>query len=75
MSDQPSKQVSHTAIAVEAAALNDFYRNRTLLLADEIERQRNVIHSQKIEIDRLTRRLVSEDGGAAREEPESTENG
>jgi len=59
MIDQPRKAVSHTAIAVEAAALNDFYRNRTLLLADEIERQRQVIQSQQKEIDRLTAEYAS----------------
>ncbi|MCV0348447.1 MAG: hypothetical protein K5863_00090 [Nitratireductor sp.] len=48
MTDQQKKQVSPMALAVELTALVDFYRNRTLMLADALERGQQ-------EIDRLTK--------------------
>ncbi len=55
MTDQPKKQVSPMAAAVEATALNDFYRNRNLMLADALERERQEKDAMQAEIDRLTK--------------------
>lgn len=55
MTDQPKKQVSPMAAAVEATALNDFYRNRNLMLADALERVRQEKDAMQLEIDRLTK--------------------
>ncbi|MBN8241856.1 hypothetical protein JF546_02385 [Nitratireductor aquimarinus] len=55
MTDQPKKQVSPMAAAVEATALNDFYRNRNLMLADALERERQEKDAMQTEIDRLTK--------------------
>ncbi len=41
MTDQQKKQVSPMALAVELTALVDFYRNRTLMLADALEHERH----------------------------------
>lgn len=48
MTDQQKKQVSPMAAAVEATALNDYYRNRCLMLADALEQK-------QAENDRLTK--------------------
>ncbi len=55
MTDQPKKQVSPMAAAVEATALNDYYRNRCLMLADALERERQEKDAMQTEIDRLTK--------------------
>ncbi|MBN7763405.1 hypothetical protein JYP52_19865 [Nitratireductor aquibiodomus] len=55
MTDQPKKQVSPMAAAVEATALNDFYRNRNLMLADALERERQEKDAMQTEIDQLTK--------------------
>lgn len=55
MTDQPKKQVSPMAAAVEATALNDYYRNRCLMLADALERERQERDAMQVELDRLTK--------------------
>lgn len=55
MTDQPKKQVSPMAAAVEATALNDYYRNRCLMLADALEQKQQEVDARDAEIDRLTK--------------------
>ncbi|MHA7835573.1 MAG: hypothetical protein ACX94A_13960 [Algiphilus sp.] len=55
MTDQPKKQVSPMAAAVEATALNEYYRNRNLMLADALERKQQEMDAMQVEIDRLTK--------------------
>ncbi|WP_295808875.1 hypothetical protein [uncultured Nitratireductor sp.] len=55
MTDQQKKQVNPMAAAVEATALNDYYRNRNLMLADALERERQEKDAMQAEIDRLTK--------------------
>lgn len=55
MTDQPKKQVSPMAAAVEATALNEYYRNRNLMLADALERKQQELDAMQVEIDRLTK--------------------
>ncbi|WP_349366788.1 MAG: hypothetical protein ABL311_04695 [Nitratireductor rhodophyticola] len=79
MTDQPKKQVSPMAAAVEATALNDYYRNRCLMLADALERERQERDAMQTEIDRLTKingqlQDAAAEGGAKAEQKD-TENG
>ncbi|MDV2965096.1 hypothetical protein RZ532_03870 [Nitratireductor aquimarinus] len=67
MTDQPKKQVSPMAAAVEATALNDFYRNRNLMLADALERERQEKDAMQAEIDRLTKINGKLQDGAAQD--------
>ncbi|WP_299937495.1 hypothetical protein [uncultured Nitratireductor sp.] len=55
MTDQQKKQVSPMAAAVEATALNDYYRNRCLMLADALEQKQQEVDARDAEIDRLTK--------------------
>ncbi|MCC5777840.1 hypothetical protein H7H48_02160 [Nitratireductor sp. B36] len=55
MTDQPKKQVSPMAAAVEATALNEYFRNRNLMLADALERKQQEMDAMQVEIDRLTK--------------------
>ena len=55
MTDQPKKQVGPMAAAVEATALNEYYRNRNLMLADALERKQQEMDAMQVEIDRLTK--------------------
>jgi len=91
MTDQPKKQVSPMAAAVEATALNDFYRNRNLMLADALERERqereaerDALQAEKdamqAEIDRLTKingklQDAAAQTGAAKTDKKDAENG
>ncbi|WP_113154836.1 hypothetical protein [Nitratireductor sp. OM-1] len=80
MTDQPKKQVSPMAVAVEATALNDFYRNRNLMLADALERERQEKDAMQAEIDRLTKingklRDAAAQDGAAKAEKKGAQNG
>ncbi len=79
MTDQPKKQVSPMAAAVEATALNDYYRNRCLMLADALERERQERDAMQVELDRLTKingqlqDAAAE--GSAKAEQKDAENG
>lgn len=80
MTDQPKKQVSPMAAAVEATALNDFYRNRNLMLADALERERQEKDAMQAEIDRLTKingklQDAAAQDGAAKAEKKGAQNG
>ena len=79
MTDQPKKQVSPMAAAVEATALNDYYRNRCLMLADALERERQEREAMQVELDRLTKinwqlQDAAAEGGAKAEQKDA-ENG
>ncbi|MBN7760270.1 hypothetical protein JYP52_03920 [Nitratireductor aquibiodomus] len=80
MTDQPKKQVNPMAAAVEATALNDFYRNRNLMLADALERERQEKDAMQAEIDRLTKingklQDAAVQTGAAKTDKKDAENG
>ncbi len=80
MTDQPKKQVSPMAAAVEATALNDFYRNRNLMLADALERDRQEKDAMQAEIDRLTKingklQDAAAQTGAAKVDKKDAKNG
>ncbi|MFC5584428.1 hypothetical protein ACFPOD_04840 [Nitratireductor kimnyeongensis] len=55
MTDQPKKQVSPMAAAVELTALNEYFRNRNLMLADALERKQQELDAMQTEVDRLTK--------------------
>lgn len=75
MTDQPKKQVSPMAAAVEATALNDFYRNRNLMLADALERERQEREAMQAEIDRLTKVNGKLQDAAAKADKKGAQNG
>ncbi|WP_025030388.1 hypothetical protein [Nitratireductor aquibiodomus] len=79
MTDQPKKQVSPMAAAVEATALNDYYRNRCLMLVDALERARQEREAMQVELDSLTKingqlQDAATEGGAKAEQKDA-ENG
>lgn len=80
MTDQPKKQVSPMAAAVEATALNEYYRNRTLMLADALERKQQEIDAMQMEIDRLKKingqlQDAAVEGGAKAEKKDAKNGG
>lgn len=80
MTDQPKKQVSPMAAAVEATALNDYYRNRCLMLADALERERQERDAMQVELDRLTKingqlQDAAAEGGARAEQKDAKDGG
>ncbi len=68
MTDQQKKQVSPMALAVELNALVDFYRNRTLMLADALEHERQ-------ENERLTKINGKLQDAAAKADKKGAQNG
>ncbi len=75
MTDQQKKQVSPMAAAVEATALNDYYRNRCLMLADALERERQEKDAMQAEIDQLTKINGKLQDAAAKAEKKGAQNG
>ena len=75
MTDQQKKQVSPMALAVELTALVDFYRNRTLMLADALERGQQERDAQQAEIDRLTKINGKLQDAAVKTEKRDAKNG
>lgn len=72
MTDQPKKQVSPMAAAVEATALNEYYRNRNLMLADALERKQQEMDAMQVEIGRLQEAAAKD---AAKTEKKDAKNG
>ncbi|EKF17053.1 hypothetical protein [Nitratireductor pacificus] len=55
MSDQQNGPASPMVLAVESAALNEFYRKRTLGLSAALEQARMEVDALNAEVERLTK--------------------